>query len=47
MIIAQPNKPRQNRIVQESQGSSRVKNGAVLQAMDAPTTSAIPMRCRE
>ena len=37
-----PNKPRQNNIVQESKGSRRVKNGAVLQAIAAATTSAMP-----
>ena len=42
-----PNKPRQNRMVQESRSSSRVKNGAVLQAIAAATTSAMPnCRCR-
>ena len=42
-----PNSPRQNRIVQESKGSSRVKNAAVLQATAAATTSAMPARCCE
>jgi hypothetical protein len=42
-----PNRPRQNRMVQESNGSSRVKSGAVLQAMAATTTSAMPKRCWE
>ena len=42
-----PNNPRQNRIVQESKGNSRVKNGAVLQATAAATTSAMPRRCWE
>jgi hypothetical protein len=44
-IIAPPNRPRQNRMVQESNGSSRVKNGAVLHATAAATTRAIPLRC--
>ena len=42
-----PNSPRQNRMVQESKGKSRVKNGAVLQAIAAATTSAMPARCCE
>jgi hypothetical protein len=40
-----PNNPRQNRIVQESKGRSRVKNGAVLHATAAATTSPMPRRC--
>ena len=36
------NSPRQNRMVQGSKGSRRVKNGAVLQAMAAATTGAMP-----
>jgi hypothetical protein len=42
-----PNSPRQNRMVQESNGKSRVKNAAVLQATAAATTSAMPKRCWE
>ncbi len=42
-----PNSPRQNRMVQESKGSSRVKNGAVLQVTAAEATSAMPARCCE
>src|ERR1700737_571951 len=34
-------------MVQESNGSSRVKNGAVLQATAAATTRAVPARCCE
>jgi hypothetical protein len=44
-IIAAPNRPRQNRMVQESNGSSRVKNGAVLHATAAATTRAMPLLC--
>ena len=40
-----PNSPRQNRMVQESKGSSRTKNGAVLQAIAAAMTSTTPARC--
>src|SRR5262249_20894012 len=42
-----PNRPRQKRIVHESNGTSRVKNGAVLQATAAAVTSAIPVPCCE
>ena len=42
-----PNSPRQNNIVQESKGSSRVKNAAVLQATAAATTREMPNRCWE
>src|SRR5690242_5198969 len=40
-----PNSPRQNRMVQGSKCSSRVKNGAVLHAIAAATTSMMPARC--
>src|SRR5579859_1378180 len=40
-----PNRPRQNRMVQESKCNSRVKNGAVLQAIAAATMSTMPVRC--
>ena len=39
-----PNSPRQNKIVQESSGSSFVKNGAVLHATAAATTRTMPVR---
>jgi hypothetical protein len=42
-IIAAPNRPRQNRMLQESNDSSRVKNGAVLHATAAATTRADPL----
>jgi hypothetical protein len=46
--IAPPAKtPRQNRIVNESNGSSRTNSGAVLQATAADATSAIPTPCTE
>src|SRR6185312_5407637 len=40
-----PNRPRQNRMVHESKCRSRVKNGAVLQAIAAAMISATPVRC--
>jgi hypothetical protein len=40
-MTAPPNSPRQNRMVQESSGRSRVKNGAVLQA----TAAAMAIPC--
>jgi hypothetical protein len=40
-----PNSPRQNKIVQESNGKTRVKKGAVLHATAPAATSASPMRC--
>ena len=45
VIRLPPNNPRQNRMVQESYGSSRVKNGAVLKATAAIRTRAMPRRC--
>ena len=47
MIRPPPNRPRQNRMVQGSNGNSRVKNGAVLQATAAAITSAMPTRRSE
>jgi len=47
MISPPPNRPRQNRMVQGSNGNSRVKNGAVLQATAAAITSAMPTRRSE
>ena len=45
---AQPAKtPRQNRIVKASNGNSRTKNGAVLQAIAAAATSATPRPARD
>ena len=46
-MLAPPKSPRQKRIVHGSNGRSRVKNGAVLQATAAAVTRASPKRCSD